>query len=214
MPAATLDHIVVTAANLKSGVEWVRDTLDATPEFGGTHARMGTHNCLLKLGGQTYLEVIAADPNAPKPDRPRWFELDSLRRDSPPRLAAWVARTSAIEATVSACSEPLGVIEPMSRGELNWLITVTQDGKPVLEGVAPILIEWRTTIHPSANMRDAGCRLIRLQLHHPDSERVERLLNSIGFQSEVDVTPLAGAAQSRLVATIRTPRGDMTLSAY
>ena len=67
--AAMLDHLVVTAPNLKSGVQWVRDTLGATPELGGKHPRMGTHNCLLQLGEQTYLEVISPDPNAPDPGR-------------------------------------------------------------------------------------------------------------------------------------------------
>jgi hypothetical protein len=213
MPDATLDHIVVTAPNLKSGVEWVRDTLDATPEYGGVHPRMGTHNCLLNMGGQTYLEVIAPDPNAPEPDRPRWFDLDSLKRDSPPRLAAWVARTTDIKATVSACSEPLGVIEPMSRGELEWLITVTDNGMPVLGGIAPILIEWHTATHPSVNMRDSGCRLLRLELRHPDAKRVKHLLESIGFESDVDVTPHSDEAEPRFVATIETARGETTLSA-
>ena len=207
-----LDHIVVAAPNLKSGVEWVRSTLGATPEFGGMHPRMGTHNCLLGLSDQTYLEVIAPDPNAPKPDRPRWFGLDSLNRDSPPRLAAWIARTTDIEATVAASSEPLGVVEPMSRGELNWLITVTDDGALPLGGIAPILIEWQTPTHPSANMRDADCRLLRLELKHPEAERVEKLLLSIGLEDKVDVIPLPAGSAPSLSASIQTVQGTRVLS--
>jgi hypothetical protein len=213
MPVTTLDHIVVTAPNLKSGVEWVRDALDATPEYGGVHSRMGTHNCLLNLNDQTYLEVIAPDPNAPQPKRPRWFELDNLERDSPPRVAAWVARTTDIYATVCASSEPLGVIEPMSRGDLNWLITVTQDGALTLGGIAPILIEWHVPAHPSAGMRDSGCRLLRLELQHCERARVDNLLQSLGIENKVDVTPLVGEAVPRLAATIRTSSGDKVLSA-
>ena len=212
MPVSTLDHIVVTAPTLKSGVEWVRDKLDATPEYGGMHPRMGTHNCLLSLGNQTYLEVIAPDPNAPKPDRPRWFELDSLNRDSPARLAAWVARTTDIGTTVSASSERVGVIEPMSRGELDWLITVTDDGALALGGIAPILIQWQTLTHPSTNMRDSDCRLLRLALRHPETGRVENLLRSIGLEGSVDVAPLPAGSAPRLVAAIRTSRGDVELS--
>ena len=190
----------------------MKATLGATPEFGGMHPRMGTHNCLLNLGDQTYLEVIAPDPNAPKPDRPRWFGLDSLKRDSPPRLAAWVARTTDIEATVAACSEPLGVVAPMSRGELNWLITVTDDGALPLGGIAPILIEWHTPTHPSANMRDSDCRLLRLELKHPEAERVESLLLSIGLEGKVDVIPLPTGSAPCLLATIQTAQGTRTLS--
>jgi hypothetical protein len=39
---------------------------------------MGTHNRLLKLGEGFYLELIAIDPQAPPPGRPRWFGLDRL----------------------------------------------------------------------------------------------------------------------------------------
>lgn len=212
MVDSTLDHIVVAAPTLKSGVEWVRDTLDATPEYGGMHPRMGTHNCLLSLGGQTYLEVIAPDPNAPDPVRPRWFELDCLKRNSPPRLAAWVARTTDIKATVAAASEPLGVIEPMSRGELNWLITVIDDGSLPLGGIAPILIEWHTPAHPSKGMRGTDCRLLRLELQHPDVERVGTLLQSIELEGDLDVKPHAAAAAPCLVAAFLTSRGEKTLS--
>ncbi len=209
MSHATLDHIVVTAPNLKSGVQWVRDRLGATPEFGGQHLRMGTHNCLLRLADQTYLEVISPDPNAPRPDRPRWFGLDLLDRDTSPRLAAWVARTTNIKASVSSSTESLGVIEPMSRGELNWLITVTDDGALPLDGVAPILIQWQTAFHPSDAMRESGCRLLRLQLNSPDVERAETLLHSIGLTG-AHVTVQARVDQSlpRLVATVQTADGE------
>ena len=212
MPAM-LDHLIVTAPNLKSGVEWVRDTLNATPEYGGMHPRMGTHNCLLSLDDQTYLEVIAPDPNAPQPNRPRWFELDSLERDSPPRLAAWVARTDDIKLTASASTEPLGVIEPMSRGDLNWLITVTDDGALTFGGIAPILIEWPTQVHPSAGMRDSGCQLLQLELHHPEAQRAGDMLQSIGIESKVSLKPLASGLAPRLVVRIRTAQGDKTLPA-
>ena len=212
MPDTTLDHIVITAPNLKSGVEWVRDTLDATPEYGGMHPRMGTHNCLLSLDDQTYLEVIAPDPNAPRPDRSRWFELDNLDRHSQPRLAAWVARTTDIKATVLAGSESLGVVEPMSRGDLNWMITVTDDGSLGLGGIAPILIEWRTPTHPSAGMRVSGCQLLHLELHHPEGQRVEKLLQSVGIDNKkVGLKPLPDGEAPHLVAHIRTPQGDKTL---
>ena len=99
---ATIDHLIVTAPNLKAGVHWVRDVLGATPELGGKHLNIGTHNCLLSLGESTYLEVISPDPNAPDPRRPRLFDLDNARQ---PRLATWVVKTSDIHRTVSGCTE-------------------------------------------------------------------------------------------------------------
>ncbi len=62
-----IDHIVITAPDLGAGAELVRRSLGVMPQAGGEHARMGTHNLLLKLGDSLYLEVIAPNPNAPEP---------------------------------------------------------------------------------------------------------------------------------------------------
>lgn len=210
--ASTLDHLVVTSPNLKSGVQWVRDVLGVTPELGGKHPRMGTHNCLLRLGEQTYLEVISPDPNAPDPGRPRWFGLDQLGANASPRLAAWVARTTNIGQAVAASSEYLGTIEPMTRGGLNWLITVTEDGSLPLDGIAPILIEWQTPSHPATGMRDAGCRLMRLNLVHPDQSRAAGMLDSIACdRNQLDLKPAGEPLIARIVAEIETPGGVQTL---
>src|SRR3989442_15725565 len=129
MPAdCQIDHLVVTAPDLAAGAELVRRSLGVTPQPGGEHARMGTHNSLLKLGDSLYLEVIAPNPDAPRPGRPRWFQLDGQEWVSRPRLATWVARTSDLRSTLAAASEPLGAVEPMSRGDLSWLITIPADG--------------------------------------------------------------------------------------
>ena len=204
MPTSKLDHIVVTAPNLKVGVQWVRDALGATAELGGGHTSMGTHNCLLKLGEASYLEVIAPNPNASKPERARWFALDRLKRDSPPRLAAWVARTQDIRSAHAACGDLLGKIEPMNRGELNWSIAFPEGGQLPLDGIAPMLIEWPPNVHPVSRMRETGCSLLLLEGFHPDPARISAVLESIGFEGEMRVRESGG---SHLVAHIRTRDG-------
>ena len=67
MPHAQFDHLVITAPSLAAGIAYVRDTLGVTPEPGGRHPHMGTHNALLKLGPDSYLEVLAVDPEAAAP---------------------------------------------------------------------------------------------------------------------------------------------------
>ncbi len=54
-----IDHLMITTVALDDGAEYVRKVLGVTPQVGGEHPRMGTHNCLVKLGETTYLEVIA-----------------------------------------------------------------------------------------------------------------------------------------------------------
>ncbi|UCD70342.1 MAG: VOC family protein [Betaproteobacteria bacterium] len=205
-----MDHLIVTAPNLKAGVHWVRDVLGATPELGGKHLNIGTHNCLLSLGESTYLEVISPDPNAPDPGRPRLFGLDNARQ---PRLATWVVKTSDIHRAVSGCTETLGAVEPMSRGELSWLITFTSDGSLLLGGVAPTLIEWQGKSHPTQRMRDEGCKLLSIELHHSEPERVERLLQSINLDTgRIAVIRSESEMPPRIVATIETGQGVKNLT--
>jgi hypothetical protein len=139
-----VDHLTVTAPTLAAGAAFVNQVLGVAPQPGGEHPRMGTHNLLVRLGESLFLEVIAPNPNAAAPYRPRWFGLDCMRADALPSLSTWVVRTGDIHASVTACSEALGEIEPMSRGAINWLITIPADGSVPVDGVAPALIEWHT----------------------------------------------------------------------
>lgn len=205
-----LDHIVVVARNLAEGVEFVRRALGVAPQTGGEHTSMGTHNCLLRLGDKTYLEVIAINPGAPRPARSRWFGLDGLPADHTPRLAAWVARTGDIAATAAA-SPIVGKVTPMSRGSLSWHITIRDDGNAPMQGVAPSLIQWPSGIHPADKMPDSGCTLIALEGHHDDAAEVSSVLKSIGFDGAFRVLPHSGDTP-HLLAHIRTPAGMRRLS--
>ncbi len=202
-----LDHIVVTAPALAAGVEYVSDILGVPLQVGGKHARMGTHNCLLKLGESIYLEVISIDPNAPGPDRPRWFRLDDKALNSVPRLATWVARTNDIRHASAAAPDSFGNIEAMSRGQWKWSITIPGDGSLPLDGIAPTLIEWETGAHPAATLADAGCSLIRLEGFHPQAARIKELLQAINFQDEFALFSIPPGEPPHLAAFIQTPSG-------
>ena len=213
MTPCQLDHLVITASTLAQGAAFVRQALGVDLQAGGEHPRMGTHNLLLRLGDGLFLEVIAVDPEAPAPSRPRWFALDELRADDPPRLSHWVARTDDIQrATAEAC-EALGSIEPITRGPLQWLITIPVDGRLPLSGIAPALIEWQTPPHPASRLADRGCTLQRLEAVHPQPRRVASLLASLGLAQAVQVSAPEAGAPPRLVAHILTPTGLRTLGA-
>ncbi|MBA3032380.1 MAG: VOC family protein [Gammaproteobacteria bacterium] len=207
MPRSFIDHLVVTAPNLEVGAAYVRSTLGVAPQPGGEHARMGTHNLLLRLGDDLYLEVIATNPNAPVPARPRWFALDTLEQDAAAALTSWVVRTPDIQASAAACTERLGSIEPMSRGALDWRITIPADGLPPLHGLAPALIEWQTDGHPAARLADHGLSLAKFELFHAEPQRVSRLLTSLELEGPFAVSPLSAGHTPYLVAHINTPQG-------
>ena len=159
-----LDHLVIAARDLEEGAAYVRERLGADLVAGGKHATMGTHNRVLSLGPGAYLEVIAIDPEAPRPTHPRWFGLDEPATvallASGPALLHWVERTDDLEAEVRSVGEGL-VIRSFERGPYRWRMALTRDGSRPGHGLRPTLIQW-DGVHPSERLPDSGCRLVAL----------------------------------------------------
>jgi hypothetical protein len=212
MTRTFIDHITVTAPSLDVGQRFVYETLGVSAQAGGEHPAMGTHNLLLKLGDTMFLEVIAANPIDPAPQRPRWFGLDRLTPQSLPSLAGWVVRTSDIQATTLKAAESLGAVEPVSRGALSWLITIPRDGSLPLNGAGPAVIEWQADIHPAVRLEDKGVSLDRLEIAHPDPDRVLRLLSSLALDRQGFEVCVVRHASTKLTAHIKTPQGSRRLS--
>ncbi len=209
MAGTRIDHLVILAPTLDAGRRTIETSFGVPLQDGGRHAAMGTHNALLRLGPALYLEVIAVDPEAAAPTRPRWFGLDT-----PPartHLATWVARSGALDIVLDWAPEPLGNTVTLTRGDYRWRITIAADGTLPLGGVAPALIEWQVPMHPAAHMPDVGCTLVGLELRHPDTARVKRLMESLGVLEPDISLDVIEAPEPRLVAHIRTPLGLRTL---
>lgn len=212
MVRAAVDHLVVAAATLEQGEDYVESRIGVRPQRGGEHVAMGTHNSVLRMGQGVYLEVIAIDPEAVAPKHPRWFELDrsvmqaTLRVS--PRLIHWVARCTDIDALRRASPVDPGPVHPMSRGEFRWRITIPDDGQLPGAGVLPTLIEWADARHPADAMPDAGVRLIALAAAHPEPAVMRTALAALGLG---DALQISFAATPRLAAMLRTSRGLVTL---
>jgi hypothetical protein len=209
MANAELDHLVIVAPTLTAGAAFVSRAIGVEMVPGGEHALMATHNLLLRLGDTTYLEVIAINPAAPGPGRPRWFELDRLTASDEPRLATWVARTSDIEGACASALTNIGNIEMMARGPFRWRITIPADGGLVDGGLVPPLIQWHSAMHPAAGMPDSGCSLSFVEAFTPDPELLRSQLASLGLSNAVVIC--RGTGVPRLVAGINTPAGKRLL---
>jgi hypothetical protein len=205
------DHLVLAARDLDAGAAWLEQHLGVALAAGGKHTRMGTHNRLLGLGDNFYLELIAIDPAAVPPDRPRWFALDRRQASDRPRLIHWVARSDDIERDAAGSAEPLGEILPMERGDYRWRISVPADGHLPGEGLVPTLIQWDVPFHPSQRLAESGCRLMKLEGFHPQPVRIKAALTALGMGSRLDVHPCADGEPAQLVAYVRTPRGLVEL---
>ena len=225
-PLATLDHLVVLAPSLASGVAWAEANLGVTPGPGGEHPLMGTHNRLLRLGsgkgqpGAAYLEIIAINPAATptlQPPERRWFDMDdpALRErvaQMGPQLVHWVARVPDLTAALLAWRE-LGIdrgearaaSRPTPGGLLQWQISLRPDGQRLFDGCLPTLIEWGPH-HPTTAMPGSALALQSLALQHPQATLLQAACQAIGLD-EI----LISAGPAGLSAQLATPRGTLTL---
>jgi Glyoxalase-like domain len=212
-----IDHLVVAAQSLAQGVVWCEATLGVTPGPGGRHALMGTHNRLLKIATaaypDAYLEIIAIDPGAPPPGRPRWFGLDDAalqaRLADGPRLVHAVARSTQLDAHRAGLihaghhpGDPVSAGRDTPEGRLEWQILLRDDGGLDCGGALPTLLQWKGR-HPAQAMPDSGVTLRGLTLCGvPDRAR-----GVLGLHG-VDVTSAPGPA---LRATFASPLGEVSL---
>jgi len=197
-----LDHLIVTAPELAAGVAAIEASLGVGLAGGGRHALMGTHNALLRLGPNLYLEVIAPDPQAPPPARPRWFGLDD-----PPaaaRLVHWAVASDDIDTDAAQLGFAADEIIAMARGDYRWRITVPRDGRLPAGGALPSLIQWQGP-HPATALPEAGCGLVRLACRSPQAGQLRRL----GLDDERLILAAAGAPP--LAASVDTPHGPRPL---
>jgi hypothetical protein len=205
---ARVDHLVYATPDLARGVAELEKLLGVRAAPGGQHLGLGTRNALIALGPYTYIEIIAPDPDQPKPSSPRRFGIDGLTAS---RIVTWAAKGTDLEqlrADAVRNGIPLGKVAPASRRrpdgvELVWHSTDSQ--ATVADGIVPFFIDWGRSPHP-AESAAKGATLVALRAEHPDAKNVERMLQRLGL-----AVPVIAGARPALVATIDCPRGRVEL---
>lgn len=201
-----LDHLVISATSLAEGVEAVETALGVKMEPGGTHDLMGTHNSLLELGSGIYMEVIAINPDAPNPERPRWFDLDNFTGD--PRMTNWVVRCDDLRDELTVALPGAGTPHDLSRGDYSWRMAIPDDGCLPMGGAYPALIEWTGALHPADQLAYSGCQMERLIIYHPDANDLGKMLKGGLDNPRIFFEP---ADEMKIQATIQTPNGHKVL---
>ena len=200
----TFDHIAIAAPTLTEGTTYFHAATGLDMPQGGEHPDMGTHNCLTALGPDTFAEVIAINPDAPAPNRPRWFNLDHV---TGPHIA-WLLRTDDIDgciASAAAIGIDLGRPVPLKRGDLRWRFTVRDDGTIPLDGTAPLILQWDSAgPHPATRMTDLGLRMDSLAIETPHADKLEKLLNTLNLQGMPEITH---SQSPKTRVTLKAPDG-------
>ena len=208
MAVPPLDHLIYAAPNLEAAVADLETRLGVRAAPGGSHPGKGTRNALLALGRESYLEIMAPDPDQSDYERPRWLGLDDL---TSPRMAAWVVRSTDLEDVVRRAERAgvsLGAVLAGGRRRadgtaLNWRVT---DPRAVAEdGLIPFFIDWGGSPHAAASA-PGGIELAALRGEHPQPGDMATRLGSLGLD-----LPVTRGPRAALIAVLDTPRGLVEL---
>ena len=205
---AGFDHFAVACQDLEEGVRYVESLTGVRAAPGGPHPGIGTHNALLSLGSDVYLEIIAADPEQDEPASPRPFGIDD---HAGPRLAAFAIHPGA-EETIDSVADTIrshgtdpGPVMSMSRvkpdgEEISWRLT-----RANRVGLVPFVIDSGATPNP-ATVTPGGCSLVAVEGSDPDPSGIRALHQDLGLNSTISDGPTA----IRIV--LETPNGTVSLS--
>lgn len=203
-----LDHILVGAADLDAAVSDFSVAAGVAPGGGGAHPGFGTHNQLLSLGENIFLEIIAPDPAQTETGR----RVSSLSGLKAPRLHTYCLRTDDIAAAAErAASAGLIVTEPvaMSRTRpdgvrLEWEILYFD--APDWGETLPFLIDWKASPHPAASA-PGGAALSEFTVLHPRAPELAGLHDLLGIEVPVALSPWPG-----FLARLESPKGEVVLT--
>lgn len=205
------DHIVIGCLELEAGIAVLSEQLGAEPAGRGVHKMMGTHNALWNMG-DAYIELVAIDPAATHPGRPRWFGLDDpavqARLNAGPRLLTWAVSGEPAEGVATRAPMAMGAMELFSRDDLEWRVAVPVAGTSGMDGLFPLTIEWLAGLHPAKRLGDQGLRCTAMTLSHPDIDVLSKAL----VQIPDGISLAKGAVQIDCV--IATPNGPSRLTAF
>ena len=208
-----IDHLVFGCDYLQNGTSYLEQALGVGLSTGGQHALMATHNRLLKLQDAIYLEAIAIDHEAVQKHgdigRKRWFSLDEDRTKKrlaqSPRPLTWAVAVDDIYDATSKCGYDAGKITTMTRGDLEWMLTIAENGMLVEDGLLPGLIQWPGGRNPANKLPESGTRLQRLILQHPQPDVIGQIIDQLGIDGPVEVK----LGPANLIFEMQTNAGEL-----
>ena len=188
-----LDHIVFGARSLEEGTNFIEKKLDIKLSEVGYHDFMGTHNRVVKVDKDVYLEVIAIDPSSKSPNENRWFNLDNpilqKKLEYSPQMIGYVIETKDKEILKHFCT-PIKA----SRGNYKWNFAMPNlesnfFNKELIEnGIIPSLINWKSN-KPVYEMKNNQLSLKKIEIEILDNQmQYKKIIESIGIIEKLTFT--------------------------
>ena len=203
-----VDHLVYAVPNLEKAMADLGKKLGVAPVLGGQHRSQGTHNALIHLGKNSYLEIIAPDPNNDTFSGERWMGLDVITE---PTITRWAVKSNDLSrdrAYLFTVDPNLAELKGGKRKKpdgtfLKWKATITLP-EPTVE-ILPFVIDWKGEDHPTRELPQV-CKLKKLRATAPMPYMVETAVSSLNIDVEIGV-----ADEPSITAWIETPNGLVEL---
>lgn len=209
-----LDHIVLGASTLDEGTEYLEKILELKLSDVGYHNDMGTHNRVIKVSEDIYLELVAIDPNSKTLKHRRWFNLDS------PKLQKKLRKLPQIIGFVieNEKEQILRYYNPFfqaSRGNYSWNFAMPNPKNNLISnellesGIIPSLIKWKSE-KPIYQMKSNQLELEKIQIEFTNNQvQYKNFINSFGeieklkFVINGEEKSIKSAAYPRLKISIK-----------
>lgn len=199
------DHFVIGVSELSIGVDEFEGATGVRPSYGGAHPGLGTHNALVSLGQEAYLEVIAPQPGATVTAP---FLTAAMGSELTP--AHWAVATNDlpwVQETLRAAGFAPGTPSPGGRetpdGQTIRWTTLFLEEAPI---GAPFFISWdNPEVHPSRTT-PAGCSLDSFTVATDEPDTLAALFAAIGFD-----TPIVEADGWGMEIALGSPNGPFRL---
>ncbi len=196
-----IDHIILAINDLNKGIEQFEALTGVKPVFGGIHPNSFTHNALVALDDETYIEIMAPRPDAENVPA----EFLTLEKLTP---IDWAVRTRNVNQTKEKLKAAGFIITESKDGSRSkpdgTLLSWTTFGIENHDGF-PFFIAWGAdSVHPSVSS-PKGCTLLSFSVTTPD----DGAMNLLNAKLQLGLNIIKGTPQ-HLQLTIATPKGKAT----
>ncbi|MBC87642.1 MAG: hypothetical protein CL677_10745 [Bdellovibrionaceae bacterium] len=196
-----LDHIVWAHPHLELGNQNFSEQTGVTPRLGGQHLDLGTHNSLVSLGSDSYLELISPDPTNKVPGGVQVLGIGEVTQ---PKIVGWAISVPLQEIQQKLRQSGFAVSEIGSGSrrtpeniKLKWnYIFLEEPEFNETPQIAPFFIQWLGE-NPAHNS-PRGCTLDNFWAEHPHPDRFRKLFDTLDFPMQIDQGP---TPQLRAVVT-------------
>jgi len=200
-----IDHLVYCVEDLTTARTDFKSKYGLESVIGGKHLKHGTHNALINLGNQCYLEILAIDKeNEVDPDH-IWMGLNFLQNE---KFTRWALKSDDILFDQSCSMKYDPALSELSEGQrkkpdgavINWQM-IRPISTPEVE-IFPFFLDWSSShAHPTDDIPISG-QLLSLSLTHPEPSRFETHFKALG----IDLTVTQGVT-AKILAKIKTSKG-------